>query len=42
MNIASLGLHKEELETVLSLLDLEFDVIGITETKLFEGGGPGH
>ncbi len=40
MNIASLGLHKEELETALSLLDLEFDVIGITETKILEGIAP--
>ena len=40
MNIASLGLHKEELETALSLLDLEFDVIGITETKFLKGVAP--
>ena len=34
LNIASLTLHKDELETVLSMLDFRFDVIGITETKL--------
>ena len=28
MNIASLGLHKEELEAALSLLEVDFDVIG--------------
>ena len=34
MNIASLGLHKEELEGLFSILDIEFDVIGLTETKI--------
>ena len=34
MNIASLGLHKEELEDLFSILDIEFDVIGLTETKI--------
>ena len=36
LNIASLTLHKEELDTILSMLDYEFDVIGITETKLMK------
>ena len=34
MNIASLSYHFEELESLLSLLDTKFDIIGITETKL--------
>ena len=34
LNIASLANHKEELETLLTLLDYRFDVMGITETKL--------
>ena len=40
MNIASLNLHKDELETALSLLDFQFDVIGITETKFIKGIAP--
>ena len=40
MNIASLNLHKEELETSLSLLDTKFDIIGITETKFIKGVAP--
>ena len=34
MNIASLELHKEELEILLSILDIKFSILGITETKL--------
>ena len=34
LNIASLKKHKEELETILSMIDLQFHVIGLTETKL--------
>ena len=34
MNIASLGMHKDELEAALSLLDVQFDIIAITETKI--------
>ena len=34
LNIASLGKHKEELETILTMLKAKFDVIGITETKI--------
>ena len=33
LNIASLSLHKEELEIVLTLLDFKFEIIGISETK---------
>ena len=40
MNIASLNKHKEELETALSLLDFQFDIIGITETKFQKGIAP--
>jgi len=32
LNLASLGLHKEELATLLSLLNFDFDVIAVTET----------
>ena len=34
LNFASLSLHKEELENVLTMLNFKFDVIGITETKI--------
>ena len=34
LNLASLGLHKEELVTSLSLLNFEFDVIAVTKTKI--------
>ena len=34
MNVAALGLHKEEFEDILSMLDLEFVVVGITETTI--------
>ena len=37
LNIASLGLHKDELVTALSLIDLKFDVIAVTETKIKKG-----
>ena len=40
LNIASLGLHKEELVTALSLLNLDFDVIAVTETKIKAGIEP--
>ena len=33
-NIGSLAKHKEELETILNMLDFKFDIIGISETKL--------
>ena len=37
LNLASLGLHKDELVTTLSLLDFEFDIIAISETKIKAG-----
>ena len=40
LNIASLGLHKEELITSLSLLNIDFDVIAVTETKIRKGKNP--
>ena len=40
LNIASLGLHKEELVTALSIINFEFDVIAITETKIKTGTAP--
>ena len=40
LNIASLSLHKEEFEIVLTLLDFKFDIIGISETKLKKGINP--
>ena len=36
LNIASLSKHKEELETLLSMLDCSFDIIGLTETKMIK------
>ena len=32
VNIASLSKHKDELESVLSMLNYKFDIIGISET----------
>ena len=40
LNLASLGRHKEELTTVLSCLEFEFDVIAITESKIKSGIEP--
>ena len=34
LNIASLSKHKEELETILNMIYLKFDILGITETKI--------
>ena len=39
-NIGSLAKHKDELQTVLTMLDYKFDVIGISETKLFKNIKP--
>ena len=39
-NIASLSKHKDELETVLSMLNNNFDIIGISETKIRFGIAP--
>ena len=40
LNLASLGLHKDELVTSLSLLDFEFDIIAVTETRIKSGRDP--
>ena len=40
LNIASLQKHKEELESTLNMIDLKFDILGITETKLRKGREP--
>ena len=40
LNLASLGLHKDELVTSLSLLDFEFDMIAVSETKIKLGTEP--
>ena len=40
LNLASLGLHKEELVTSLSLLEFEFDMIAISETRIIAGIDP--
>ena len=42
LNIASLSLHKEELESVLTMLDFKFDVIGISETKILKDINPNY
>ena len=40
MNIASISKYKEDLITVLSLLDFKFDFIGITESKIKKNSAP--
>ena len=40
LNIASLSKHKEELETILTMLHFKFDVIGISETKILKNSAP--
>ena len=40
INIASLSLHWNDLKTVLSILDHQFDIIAITETKIIENIQP--
>ena len=40
LNIASLGCHKEELEELLLILDLKFDIIGLSETKILKDEAP--
>ena len=40
LNIASLGLHKDELVTSLSLLNIDFEIIAITETKVLTNTVP--
>ena len=34
LNIASLELHIDDLKSVLSILDFDFDVIGISESRI--------
>ena len=40
LNLASLSLHKEELVTALSLLEFEFDMIAVSESRLKAGIDP--
>ena len=40
LNLASLGLHKDELVTSLSLLDFDFDLIAVSETRIRAGIEP--
>ena len=40
LNLASLSLHKDELVTSLSLLEIEFDMIALTETRIRAGIDP--
>ena len=40
LNIASLQAHIEEFKILLQLLSFEFDIIGISETKLFKDEEP--
>ena len=42
LNIASLSKHKEELETVLTMLNFKFDIIGISETKIIKNITPNY
>ena len=40
LNLASLSLHKDELVTSLSLLEIEFDMIALMETRIRAGIDP--
>ena len=40
LNIASLALHKDELVAAMSLTDVEFDVIALSETKIIKNKNP--
>ena len=40
LNLASLGCHKEELVTSLSLLNFRFDFIAVSETRIINGVEP--
>ena len=40
LNIASLALHKEEMIAAISLTDIEFDVITVSETKIIKNQDP--
>ena len=36
LNIASLGTHKDDFEDMLLILDLDFDILGLTETRVIK------
>ena len=40
LNIVSLSRNKDELETLLKMLGADFDIIGLTETKIIKGYTP--
>ena len=40
INIASLGLHKDEMIAAISLVDVEFDIIAVSETKIIKDQDP--
>ena len=40
LNIASLGAHKDEFEDMLSILDVDFDIWGLTETRIIKEQNP--
>ncbi len=40
LNIASISKHKVELDTTLAMLNFDFDIIGITETKIKKNINP--
>ena len=40
LNIASLSAHFDELNTMLSLLNFEFNIIGVTETRIINNFSP--
>ena len=42
LNLASLGRHKDELTATLSLLDFDFDLIAISETKIIKNVEPNY
>ena len=36
LNIAYLGVHKDAFEEMLLILDLDFDILGLTETRIIK------
>ena len=36
LNIASISKHNEEQETILTMIDYKFHIMGISETKIFK------
>ena len=40
LNIVSLSMNKDELETLLKMLGVNFDIVGLTETKIIKGKAP--